>query len=198
MPTGYTAQIYNGHPVTLRDFAFGCARAFGALVHMRDAPMDAPIPAKIEPDIAYHEEELRVARTRFTHLLALDDAGIAAECVSHNREQRERYEEHQLEIGRLRASYNALLEETRRHPFPKELESLREFMIQQLERSMEYDCYDWNPPIPMTPEEYRTMELGKARNDITYHTDEIIKEMDGAARRNEWLQALIASFPEES
>lgn len=196
MPTGYTAEIYHGRPVSLRDFAFGCARAFGALAHMRDAPMDAPIPAKVEPDTAYHEEQLRVAQARLDHLLALDDTGIATECAVHNQEQWARYEEHRLETERLRAAYDNMLVEVRSHPFPTELETLRNFMIQQLECALEYDCHDRSFPVPVAPAAFRTMMLGDVRHDIDYHNKEIGREIDRAARCNAWLQSLRASFPE--
>ena len=43
MPTGYTADIQDGKITTLREYALSCARAFGALIMMRDDPHDAPI-----------------------------------------------------------------------------------------------------------------------------------------------------------
>lgn len=36
MPTGYTASVQEGKVTEFRDFAMECARAFGALVMMRD------------------------------------------------------------------------------------------------------------------------------------------------------------------
>ena len=36
MPTGYTADIYEGNDVSFRDFALKCARAFGACIEQRD------------------------------------------------------------------------------------------------------------------------------------------------------------------
>ena len=42
MPTGYTAGILEGE--TFEQYALQCAKAFGALVMMRDEPSDAPIP----------------------------------------------------------------------------------------------------------------------------------------------------------
>jgi hypothetical protein len=51
MPTGYTAPIADG--MTFEQFALGCARAFGALVTMRDEPSDAPIPERLEPDTPF-------------------------------------------------------------------------------------------------------------------------------------------------
>jgi len=46
MPTGYTAEIYEGEKeVTFEKFALTCARAFGACITIRDEPMSASISA---------------------------------------------------------------------------------------------------------------------------------------------------------
>ena len=47
MPTGYTAPIKDG--ISFNDFMWGCARAFGALIMMRDDPPGTPIPERFEP-----------------------------------------------------------------------------------------------------------------------------------------------------
>ena len=49
MPTGYTAPVQDGKIVTLKDFAWCCARGMGALVTMREAPSDAEIPRAVLP-----------------------------------------------------------------------------------------------------------------------------------------------------
>jgi len=36
MPTGYTADLNDGKQVTFQEFTMKCARAFGALIEMRD------------------------------------------------------------------------------------------------------------------------------------------------------------------
>ena len=43
MATGYTFNVVDGQITTLSDFAMQCARAFGLLIDMRDAPSDAPM-----------------------------------------------------------------------------------------------------------------------------------------------------------
>ena len=57
MPSGYTENIYYGKEVAFKDFALGCARAFGACVMQRDDPADEK--PKIMPEESYHTEELK-------------------------------------------------------------------------------------------------------------------------------------------
>ena len=47
MPTGFTCDIKDG--ITFERFALNCARAFGALINMRDDSLDAEIPDEIKP-----------------------------------------------------------------------------------------------------------------------------------------------------
>ena len=70
MPTGYTAELMEkGEP--FNRFVMRCARAFGALIDLRDAQMDAPIPEKFEPS-DYHVKALAKALAELERL----DAGI--------------------------------------------------------------------------------------------------------------------------
>ena len=62
MPTGYTLELYDGKDITFEEFVLKCARAFGALINMRDEPRDAPIPERFEPSY-YHLKELIKAKS---------------------------------------------------------------------------------------------------------------------------------------
>lgn len=53
MPTGYTDKIYRGEPQTFPEFAARSARAFGALISMRDEPLGDELPKKIEYDTSH-------------------------------------------------------------------------------------------------------------------------------------------------
>lgn len=77
MATGYTCDVSDGKITTLRDFALRCARAFGALITMRDEPFDAPIPEKFEPHTDYHDKAIREAREQLEKLSAMSPAQVA-------------------------------------------------------------------------------------------------------------------------
>lgn len=49
MPTGYTAGVKDGTVTDFKAFVMQCARAFGALIDMRDDPSDVPIPKSFAP-----------------------------------------------------------------------------------------------------------------------------------------------------
>jgi len=57
MASGYVHKMLDDKQ-DFRTFAMSCARAFGALITMRDEPADAPIPDEFKPD-PYHMERNR-------------------------------------------------------------------------------------------------------------------------------------------
>jgi len=71
MPTGYTATLMEKNQ-TFPEFIMGCARAFGALIMMRDDPNDATIPDKFEPS-DYHAKGIIKAREKLAKLKAMTD-----------------------------------------------------------------------------------------------------------------------------
>lgn len=83
MPTGYTNRIQNGEITEFKDFALACARAFGALISMRDDALDAPMPAEILPDTKYHDDHIAAAT------LEIDDSR-ADFCGQYSRPRRRR------------------------------------------------------------------------------------------------------------
>ena len=68
MPTGYTAAIKDG--ISFNEYALSCARAFGALIMMRDEPADAPIPDEFKPS-DYHFKKIEEAKAELARLRAM-------------------------------------------------------------------------------------------------------------------------------
>jgi hypothetical protein len=58
--TGYVHHMVEKNQ-TFPQFAMSCARAFGALIEMRDEGMDAKIPDEIKPE-PYHKKAAAEAR----------------------------------------------------------------------------------------------------------------------------------------
>ena len=70
MPTGYTAEVQKG--ISFDKYALNCARAFGALVSMRDEPSDKEIPEKLEPS-DYHFKAKATAENNLSTLNSLSN-----------------------------------------------------------------------------------------------------------------------------
>lgn len=195
MPTGYTARLNDGRPTTFPEFAMDCARAFGALIEMRDEAPGAPIPERFEPS-PFYALMAEEARARIAEIAYWDDAEAQrqalAACVAEGR----RIAERNAESVAVRGRYEAMLAQARawRPPTPDHFE-LRKFMISQLEESIRFDCWtDTSEPHLLTAAAYRAQELAYARDRAAravVHQDEEIARAGG---HTEWVRALRASL----
>jgi len=200
MPTGYTADIAND--ISFNDFVMGCARAFGALVTMRDDPHDAPIPDKFEPS-KYHVEKLSEARAELVRLKAMT-MKVAAQNAKSDFD--EMVESHKVSIDKnnnLREKYGKMLALVNMWipPTPEHSE-LKGFMQKQISESIEWDCsnryFHENPPELMTAERWIETRIANALRDIIYHETENRKEIERNESRSLWVQQLRDSLKQPS
>lgn len=197
MPTGYTADLYEGKDVTVSDFILGCARAFGALVTMRDDPMGAPIPDEF-PASDYHADAVATAEAWLYEVREMDTEDIANRADRDYNQALDRWRERRAQAHDRRVRYERMLHQVRAWTPPTaEHVGLRDFMIQQLESSMQFDCsmtYD-DRPTRLAPFEWRAQQIEKAQHDIEYHRREHEKEVERATQRSQWVKALRESLP---
>lgn len=195
MPTGYTAAVVDGKITEFPEFALQCARAFGALIMMRDDPSDAPIPDEFKPS-DYNERRLAEARLKLKTLQSMtpeeaEAASLAAyeELAASNAEYERRC---QVEDDRL----NAML--TRVHawtPPTSQHVEMKQFMIEQLAISFN-GKYRPTPAEKLSGAEWMEKELKQAHHDIGYHAGEQAKEIERANSRTEWVRTLRNSLLE--
>lgn len=199
MPTGYTAAVQSGEITTLRDFALQCARGMGALIMMRDDPRDAPIPDRFEPG-DYNAKALKKAQDRLGAVTTMsrDEAQREADkayhegCVSFDRRNAER-EEHGRRYRKMIVQVEA---------WETKADGIREFMLEQLRQSLDFDCKPPRPnalfggkPDRQTGEEWREVQVEQLMRDIAYHAKANAEEIARTEARNRWLADLRASLP---
>ena len=196
MPTGYTAAIKDG--ISFETYALICARAFGALVMMRDEPFDAPMPERFEP-IDYHAKAIRTAQERLEELdrMSLEDAATAAQ-VAYTAEV-DRIRKIMADNDALRVKYNAMLQRIAAwQPPTPDHEGLKQFMREQIESSINFDCsneyYLRSQPRQLSALEWRSEQVEKAREDIAYHSKEHAEEVGRAHTCTDWVKALRESL----
>lgn len=200
MPTGYTATLYEGKPQTFEEFVWSCARAFGALMTMRDDSLDAPIPQAFEPS-TYHAEAIDKAERRLMEvdLWTDDEAEVEAERDWNDRLKAIRKAESDRYAIKVR--YEAMLARVEAWEAPTaEHVGLKEFMAEQLRRAIDFDTgtrpsSEWlGGTVRLTAAEYRAQQIERAERDIGYHTAEHEKELERTRTRNEWVAALRESL----
>ena len=192
MPTGYTDKIKDG--ITFKEYAMGCARAFGALITMRDDPTDARIPDKFDPS-EYHlkEQESAVAEGRRVTMMSDIEADVAASAEYYDEAKRI---EAAIAANRdLMGKYEAMLQKVQdwRVPSPDH-KKFKEFMVSQIEESIKFDgmggYYADNPAVLLSGVGWRAAKLEGVARDLRYHTEEHGKEVDRVEERTAWVNTL--------
>jgi hypothetical protein len=193
MPTGYTATLAQGEQ-SVADFIRHCGRGMGFLIRMRDDAWDAPLPDKWEPS-PYHGERLAELHARKAELSAYTNDELERACDAYYAEkisEREKYiEKNAAQLAR----YNDMLEKVRSwNPAHPVMVSTREFAIEMLQKSIDFDCnYEPEPVEPLSPTEWRSEQFNETVKCIQYHAAEKAKE----EARIEGLNETLAVFKDE-
>jgi hypothetical protein len=192
MPTGYTAAVCDGKLTEFRDFALSCARAFGALITMRDDPMDAPIPDKIEAS-SYSAQRYAGAKERLAQLRTMtpEQAEVAA-FKAHQEAAANAAKwnaDADSENERLEAMRQKVLAWT--PPTPDHV-NLKDFMVEQL--TISKHTYRHEIPGRLTGQAWLSEQIATAERDIEYHGKSQREENERAAGRTAWIKALKSSI----
>lgn len=199
MPTGYTAAIKDG--ITFEQFVLRCARAMGALIE-RDKPTDAPIPERFEPS-SHYMDKLKETQAELSRLHSLSPNQAEEEAKRYHAEEVANNQRQIDDANDLRSKYTAMLSQVMLwQPPTPDHEHFRQFMIEQLESSLRFDCdvshVVNNPPTKYAGEEYRSIKVLEVLKSVAYyqsaHADEVVR----AAVRNDWLKALRDSLPKSA
>lgn len=194
MPTGYTYPVVDGKVTEFPEFALCCARAFGALIMMRDDPMDAPIPEEFPPSTKYHEERLAADKKRLGEIQAMTNADTETAALEAHRlaaASRSKYlADKEVEAERL----NAMLAKVRTwSPPSSDHAEMKKFMVDQLTMSLPGD---YAPSIPalLDGAAWRQQEIDRLADSIVYNQKAIAEEVERARGRTEWVRALRESL----
>jgi hypothetical protein len=194
MPTGYTAPIADG--MTFEQYALGCARAFGALVNMRDEPSDAPIPERLEPD-TYYQKSLEASQLELDRVMSLTAAEIVVEAEKSYVSAYESWAKRRSDRAALREKYQAILDRVRAYvaPTPDHV-GYKEFMEKQLVDSIAWDCSDSHDDEPqrVAPAKWIADRLEELRREVARREQSAREEVERTHKRNEWIKALRDSL----
>lgn len=197
MPTGYTAGVRDGTVTDFSVFALQCARAFGALVLLRDESMDAPIPKAFEP-CGYHADAERMARLECERLKGMSAEDISVEHRAAMDQAIVRSQERDHRDSLVVDRYQTMLAKVRAWTPPTpEHDGLKKFMIEQLEKSIEWDGPmepRYGEEIETDTEKWHTQRLRQATKDIGRHKVEYAREVERTNQRNAWVNALRESL----
>jgi len=198
MPTGYTAPIADG--ITFREYAMGCARAFGALIDMRDEPQNAEIPESFEVS-TYHKNAIEKASTELKELLAMDHATAAAKAKEAHQNHIDCHTEAIAKNEALAAKYKAMLAKVDAYESPSpDHDNFKKFMADQITESIKFDCSsDYHREAVesakiMSGAEWILAEKKRMEDSIEYHRKKQADDNERNRQRNEWVRLLRESL----
>lgn len=199
MPTGYTSDLYDGKDVSFETFALKCSRAMGAAIHQRDDSGDAEISFRQVSD--YYLERIQKAKADLSRALerSYDEwEEMQDEEIRSAEEYRKNYIKDQRTRMRL---YEEMLDEVIAWVPPTDKhQGLKDFMIQQLERSIDFDGTDYVPSVPehLGVEEYADIKIAAASKAVSNAVESLDKERKSVQSQNEWVIQLRNSLKGES
>lgn len=194
MPTGYTYPVVEGKITEFPEFAMSCARAFGALISMREEPMDAPVPEEFAPNTDYYDKRIAAGKARLGELLVMTSAEAAAAALAEHEKaiaDRDRYlVDKGVEVSRI----NSMLAKVRawEPPSPDHAE-VKKFMVDQLSISLPGNYVPTIPSLLDGPA-WRSAQIADLDKQIIRDQSERDKEIERAAGRTEWVKKLRASL----
>jgi hypothetical protein len=196
MPTGYTAKLMDKGQ-TFQEFVLTCARAFGALVTLRNESWDTPIPDKFEPS-DYYPKRIIEAEGKLAKLKAMTgeeriafgeaekakDLLLKTEYLNKEKAENERLEEMESQVRAWQPPTN-------------DHKGLKDFMLQQIDVSkndFKYPIASLEEAKNKLPMAYYVEAVSKAARDIDYYKLENEKDIERVNGRNEWLRQLRQSI----
>jgi len=199
MPTGYTACVVDKN-VSFEEFVWGCARAMGAAISMRDDAMDAQIPEEFSAN-PFYLEKLQEAKKNLADLDAMSQEEQLAMARQNMEEEVAELKKYRLKILRDDKRLNKMLRKVEAWTPPTaDHEDFKKFMISQLKHSMthgtDYPDYRLTDLAIKTAEERLSEGRKSYVKDVERFRDEYEQEVVRTQKRNAWLKNLRESVPQ--
>lgn len=203
MPTSYTQAILDGRITTLKQFASQCIRRFGAGFHLRENP-DLDNMSLLTVD-SYRDTKIAELHEFLKHISATSDDELLK---SHKDKLLQDKADNLASIETKNANaklLNNMLSEVKSwNPPTYDHVQLKQFMLEQLNITIENDCkteYNWKR-ISVIEEELLALDVSKIRTDmiddacasISYHKKMKYEEIERCDKTNQWILDLIKSF----
>lgn len=197
MPTGFTDPLYTGKDITFEQFAWRCARGMTALASMRDEPLEAPIPERLEPD-PYYARALASAEDEHARVLAMSEEECEREATKDHADLLASLKAASAERAARKTRYEAMLASVDAwHPPTPDHAGFKSFMHQQLVDSIAIDCGEMSMPEAPSAGQWRQRKLQQAARDLEQARREMVAQEERIQRCNQWIADLRASLSDK-
>lgn len=199
MPTGYTCGVRNGEVIELKDYILQCARNFGACVHMRGDGISSDI--KYREVGEYYPRRLENIRKEFEEFKLLSDEEIQKQLDESYERRVQEQKEGLKRFDERKQRYLDMIDKVKEWiPPTKDHIGLKEFALEQLNNSLEFDCSDSSrnyylqEPFKDTVEGYKAWKIKSYLKDLEYYSKSYREELENAEKANKWITDLYESL----
>jgi len=208
MPTGYTAGLLDGSIKSFKEFGMTCARAFGATVHMREEPLDAPYTLRLPSEYYLNAVQKRIEEIEEEMYLSGEEA--AKRQIELLNKEKEQVYKRLKEIDEEEKTVNGMLHKVISWiPPTPDHDELKTFMIEQLHvtgtdsstkgyyknKLKEID----EALASTTPEkmaQLREERIEKLISELIKLLEDAEKDYEKCQQANEWVETLQKSLEE--
>lgn len=196
MPTGYTAGVADGTITTFKDYAYQCARAFGALVTERDNPITPDLPVLEVGD--YYRTSVEKAEQDLKRFLRMSSTRAEIEFLKEKIRDIKYHSKAIKDDGKTRKRYMKMIAECEKFEAPTEEHiNYRNFLISQLKESLEWDCSrDYHHERLLkarkrqSPTKWLCRKIKEAREHLARTKESLKEEIERVNSRNQWISQL--------
>lgn len=198
MPTGYTAEVQSGEITDLKDYAASCARAFGAFMHQRDDSTDAALKYP-QPDFDYYESSLKDSIKEQARWSNLSEEEKYAEWSEYYNDALVSRAEAIAKNNEVRARYNRMLSQVEAVQVSSNLQSFKDFMIDQLKSSIGFDCgeddsFTIKYYTPLEYVQWCDKKKDTADWNVEYYSKELLKAETRYKESVKFIDNMAATF----
>lgn len=205
MPTYYTQLLLEEKEANLAEYAMLCARNFGALFFMRDAPKNSIIPEKIQASPYHFNETYKYKKLldEFESLSREDKIKILKE---ESVQRIKSYEEYESKRNLAVIRMETMLEKVNLWMPPSfQHTNLKDFMIAQIEDTLknEGDGEYYKNKIKIEMDQFNhggTVDLlieskiNELKSNIEYHMNQYSRAVADAEASDLWIRQLRISL----
>jgi hypothetical protein len=187
MPTGYTEKILNG--CSFEEFVLGCACAFSYGCYN----IDNIIP-EMNSRINYNREIFSSATKKYNDFCKLDDDSLLETYDKYVKSRKETDEKNIKEKNETKEKYENMLKIIEKWECPKENKDLKEFMIKQINESIDHDCFICNEMYTEPYEKWVLQRKESLLHTINLYGEDLIKLEKNLLETKKWIESLKKSL----
>jgi len=203
MATGYTAKIEEG--ISFKDFVLTCATAFyggrdGNTILRKEADSS---------NLEYYRKEVDDAQKKLKDIEDASDEMLINTEITRAKNQIKYYKNNILKIKALRKKYDKMLKEVKAWIVPSpDHQYFKEFMVDQIKQSIEYDC-DLKYTVKSIKDnekivknlkgkkkfkKFRKELLEGAKRTLSYYTGRLQEAQENYDIANKWISGIHESM----